>query len=87
MHDAMSGQILCQKVLTFAGFNICHNDYQELQSIVETGRLLLSVPLPGFDILVQHARTFFFNLWGLTMSQQEAPQTTVLRHTQSSLIS
>lgn len=46
-------------IVDFAGwFYICHNDYQELQSMVETGSLLLL--LPGFDISVVHARTFFY---------------------------
>ena len=43
----------------FCWFYICHNDYQELHCIVQTGRLLLCVHLPGFDILVLRARTFF----------------------------
>lgn len=56
---------------------ICHNDYQELHCIVETGILLLCVLLPGFDMFVlMCASKCLKNIFSL--SQPEATQTCCL---------
>lgn len=72
----------------FCWFYICHNDYQELCCIVETDRLLLSVPLPGFDILVLHARTFFLICGedSLCLSKKQNKQLFFTTHSRSHLL-